>query len=76
MGNSSGSYNVTTENQMKAYDKLPPSARKALQDAAFDWAVPPVVTYWRNGRKGYKTGKDIAARIVEWDQKKLAKRRA
>jgi hypothetical protein len=74
MSNSQGSYCVTSENNMKAYDKLPPSARKALQDAVFDWACPPIVTRWRNGRKGYKTGKDLAARIAEWDQKKLAKR--
>lgn len=73
MSNSKGSYRVTDENNMKAYDKLPPSARKALQDAAFNWAAPPVVTYWRNGRKGYKTGKEIAARVVEWDAKHHAK---
>lgn len=73
MSNGSGSYRVSDENQMKAYDKLPASARKALQDAAFNWAVPPVVTYWRNGRKGFKTGNEIAARVVEWDRKSHVK---
>ena len=70
MSNGSGSYSVTSENQMKAYDRLPASARAALQDAAFDWAVPPIVTYWRNGRKGFQTGREIAARVAEWDKKK------
>lgn len=73
MSNSQGSYCVNSVNQMKAYDKLPPSARKALQDSLCDWACPPLMTYWRNGRKGFKTGKDIAARIAEWDAKKLSK---
>lgn len=76
MGNSRGSYYSTTENSMRAYDKLPPSARKALQDAVFSWAPQPLYTRWRDGRKGYKTGKDLAARIIEWDQKAVAKESA
>ena len=68
MSNSSGSYRVSNVNQMKAYDKLPLRARKALQDAVFDWACPPLVTGWRNGDRGYKTGKAIAASIAEWDR--------
>jgi hypothetical protein len=75
MGNSRGSYYSTAENKYAAYDKLPPSAKKALQDAAFDWAVQPIKTYWTQGRKGFKTGKDIAARVAEWDKKHIAKDR-
>ena len=73
MGNSRGSYPTTKERTMAAYDKLPPSARKALQDALVDWAVQPIYSSWRNGRKGFKTGSDIAARVAEWDQKQLSK---
>ena len=75
MGNSSGGYSTTKERTFAAYDKLPPSARLALQNAAFDWAVQPIVTYWNKGRTGFKTGKEIAARIAEWDAKHIAKDR-
>lgn len=75
MSNSKGSYTTTPERTMAAYDKLPPSARKALQDAIFCWATQPIYSRWRDGRRGYKTGKDIAARIAEWDQKKSRKLR-
>ena len=75
MGNSKGSYRSTRENLMAAYDKLPPSARKALQDAAFNWAPQPIVTHWRRGT--FKTGEVIAAKVVDWDRdhiRKTAKR--
>jgi hypothetical protein len=75
MGNSKGSYSSTKENSFAAYEKLPPSARKALQEAAFDWAPQPIKTYWTKGRKGFKTGKDIAARVAEWDAKHIARDR-
>lgn len=74
MSNSRGSYRSTIENSMAAYDKLPPSARKALQDAVFCWAPQPIVTYWRNGRKGFKTGADIAKSVAKWDRDALAKK--
>jgi len=70
MGNSRGSYYSKRENSLAAYDKLPPSARQALQNAAFDYAPQPIVTAWRNGRKGFKTGGEIAARVAEWDAKR------
>jgi hypothetical protein len=73
MINSQGSYRVTNENQMKAYDNLPPSARRALQDSAFNWACPPLVTHWRKGARGYKTGKDIAATLAQAEAKRHAK---
>jgi hypothetical protein len=38
MGNSvSGSYQTTPELVMRAFDKLPKSARKALANAVSDW---------------------------------------
>jgi hypothetical protein len=74
MGNSKGSYCTTTKLTMAAYDKLPPSARKALQDAAFCWATQPILTRWRNGMPGYRTGKDIAKTIALFDKWELAKR--
>ena len=73
MGNSKGSYSTTKERTMAAYDKLPATARKALQDALVDWASQPIYSRWRDGRKGYKTGADIAARVAEWDRQQLAK---
>ena len=76
MGNSRGSYSTTRERTYAAYDKLPATAKLALQNAVFDWAVQPILTYWRNGRKGFKTGQEIAARIAEWDAKQIEKDRA
>jgi hypothetical protein len=73
MSNSRGSYATTSQRTMAAYDKLPPSARKALQDAVVSWAVQPIYSRWRDGRKGYKTGSEIAARVAEWDAKQIAK---
>ena len=75
MGNSRGSYYSTKENKYAAYDALPPSAKRALQDAAFDWAVQPIKTRWTKGLKGYKTGKDIAATISVWDKQQIEKDR-
>ena len=50
--NSRGSYRTTRQNAMKAFDKLPPKARAALANAAFNWAAQPVLT---------KLGADISA---------------
>lgn len=76
MGNSSGSYRSSRENSLAAFDKLPPSAREALANAAFDWAPQPIVTSWRRGVTGMKTGKEIAARVAEWDAQQIAKDRS
>lgn len=75
MGNSTGSYRARRENSMAAYDKLPPTARLALQRAVFAWAPQPILTQWRNGRKGYKTGKDIAAKVAQWDAEQITRDR-
>jgi hypothetical protein len=76
MSNSSGSYRSTDQAAMRAYDKLPPAARKALADAAFNWAPQPIVTKWNRGYVGYKTGPDIARKVVEWDADRIAKDRS
>lgn len=60
---------------MAAYDKLPPTARRALQDAAFDWATQPILTRHRRGRRGYLTGKDIAKTIARRDADAIEKDR-
>ncbi len=73
--NSQGSYYSTTENSMAAYDKLPPTARLALQNAVFDWAPQPLVTSWRKGVKGYRNGADIARKVAAWDASKIRKAR-
>jgi hypothetical protein len=75
MGNSKGSYRTTAENSMAAYDKLPPSARKALQDAVYCWTTQPFLTRWRNGLPGYRTGKDVAKTIAAMDRRALAEQR-
>jgi predicted amidophosphoribosyltransferase len=57
---------------MAAYDNLPPTARKAFQNAVFDWAAQPVVTRWRKGQRGFRTGAEIARTVRQWDNTELA----
>jgi hypothetical protein len=73
MGNSRGSYRTTPRLGMAAFDKLPPSAREALHYAAFNWATQPVLTRHKRGVKGYRTGRDIAARFAAADRDKHEK---
>src|SRR5262249_49820225 len=47
--NATGSYRSTRKNHFAAYEKLPPMVRKALQDAAFDYAAQPFLKLWRDG---------------------------
>jgi hypothetical protein len=75
MGNSRGGYRTTSKSTMAAYDKLPPTARFALQYATFDWATQPIWTKHRNGRRGYMTGADIAKGIARLDANRIAKDR-
>jgi hypothetical protein len=46
-------------------ERLPPTARKALCEAAFNWAAGWIYSRWRQGKRGFKTESDIAARIAE-----------
>ena len=71
MSNSKGNY-LTRYPSLHYYDKLPPTARAALQNAVVDWHASPLLTRWRRGTNGYKTGPDIAARVAEWDATWLA----
>jgi Family of unknown function (DUF6525) len=66
---------MTKSRDMAAYDKLPPTARRALQESIFGWATQPIHRRWRDGERGYKTGSEIAARIAEWDKKHMRKLR-
>jgi len=72
MGNSSGTYRTSPQNAMKAFDKLPASARAALANAAYCWAPQPFLTQFeRKGR--WKTGKELAAYINQIDQTEVGK---
>ena len=51
------------------FDQLPPTARKALSDAAFNWSAGAMFNRWKKGVKGYKTGPDIAHRVHEADKR-------
>ena len=66
LSNSSGSYRTTIENHIKAFDKLPPSARRAMANAKLDWAGQPFLRVWRKG--GFKTGPDLAKHIEYTDE--------
>ena len=75
MSNSvTGSYQTTPERSMSAFDKLPPTARRALANSIECWAVQPILTHHRRGTKGFVTGGDIALRVAKWDADELRKR--
>jgi hypothetical protein len=57
------------------FDRLPPTARKALAGAAFNWSAGSVHGPWRRSVPGFKTSTDIAARIAEADARQIAKDR-
>lgn len=55
------------------YDQLPPTARRALADAAFAWSSGSMFNRWKRGVRGYKTGPDIAERVRDADKAVIAK---
>jgi hypothetical protein len=57
------------------FDRLPPTARQALAEAAFNWAAGWVYSQWRHGKRGFKTGPEVAARVVEADASQITKDR-
>jgi Family of unknown function (DUF6525) len=73
-GFKSGSYSYASEDsQWRAYERLPPSVRLALQEAAFDWAAYPIWRAFEAGR--YKSAKELVRKIKEWDAKQIKKDR-
>jgi len=57
------------------YDQLPPTARAALANAAFNWSAGSIHSAWRRGVPGYKTGADIAQAIAKADARQIEKDR-
>lgn len=62
--NSSGSSGPTWQNNLKAYDRLPRSVRKALQDANQDWACTSLLAEFNRGEI---SAPDLIARVKRWD---------
>ena len=56
---------------LEYFDDLPPTARKALADAVFDWASGWIFRQWRRGRAGYVTGAEIARSIATADARQI-----
>jgi hypothetical protein len=54
------------------FDQLPPTARQALADAAFNWASSAVLSRWKRGIAGYRTGGEIAQQVARWDRQASA----
>ena len=59
---------ASLESQWKAYERLPPSVRKALQEAAFDWAAYPI---WRRFETGKVSSKELVKAIAQWDANQI-----
>ena len=57
------------------FDQLPPTARMALANAAFEWSSGWIHSAWRKGKSGFKTGADVGARIAEADACQIQKDR-
>ncbi len=47
MSNAEGTYRTTTENMMKAFDKLPSELRQALANSHDNWVAQPVLKIYR-----------------------------
>lgn len=58
----------TAAGSLEAFDKLPPTARAAIANAAFNWAETNIYRAWNRGQPGFKTGADIAKAISGWDK--------
>jgi Family of unknown function (DUF6525) len=70
---STGSYSYASkDNQWKAYERLPPSVRRALQDAAFDWASYPI---WRRWNAGKVSTPELVKAIAKWDADQIKRDR-
>jgi hypothetical protein len=65
--NDTGTYRSTLEKLMRAYDELPPTVRRALANAIFDWAAPPLLRDYLDGKSARKIIKDLA----RWEQEEL-----
>ncbi len=63
-----GRRSQTTKPDMWYFDQLPPTAREALANANFNWSAGSMLNRWKRGLRGYKTGKEIAARVRAADQ--------
>ena len=68
----SGVSYASNEKQMDAYDRLPPSVRAALANAAFDWAAFPLR---RRFERGQYTVAELVKKIDNWDRDQIAKDR-
>ena len=55
---------ASKDKQWLAYERLPPSVRAALQQAAFEWAPYPI---WRWFEGGRYTAKELVRKIKQWD---------
>ena len=75
MSNSKGSYRVTAQNDLAAYDKLPRSVRQAIANGAFNLACPPLLTWWKRSRGLPQDARKIAAQVGQWETKRIAKDR-
>ena len=53
------------------FDQLPPSARAALANAAFNWSSGAVFNRWRRGARGYEIGAQVAAFVAAWDARQI-----
>jgi hypothetical protein len=70
-----GTSSKTAKPDLWYYDRLPPTARRALANAAFDWSAGAMFNRWNKAKRGYKTGKDIADRVAQWDRNAIQKSR-
>lgn len=67
MSNGHGTYRSTTANHMKAFDNLPPRARRAMANAYYDWATQPFMTLWKRYRNRRDGEIELADYITETD---------
>lgn len=69
-----GNYRTTPERDMAAFDKLPPSIRRALAESVEQWAAQPILTWFRKRRPGFRSSEEGTAVIKKWNAAALQKR--
>ena len=64
---------ATVENEWRAYERLSPSTRRALQNALFDWSAYALLRVQkRSGKQPY----EMPIVVRDWDKRALKKERA
>jgi hypothetical protein len=70
-----GRYFIGRHPDLWYFDRLPPTARRALANAMFNWSAGAIHGAWRRRMRGFKTEADIARGVAKADANQVRKDR-